>query len=186
MPMRDEGLGRRAHASGDPGKGSFFGRLWRGTKWLAASPFEAFPKDEIAENARLIGALGAARKAGPRANGRFRVHLDRSFDLAATAFLHGVSAPQIETLLRRRQKETARTAYLAFGLGMFCFIGWLLRAWLVPWTGSSLVQALEFLPFCLFFFLMAFKSALENFQLRTRRLATAGEYLWTEEPFWPR
>lgn len=186
MSMRDDGEGRDARASGDQKNGSVFGRLWRGTKWLAASPFEAFQKDEIVENARLIGALGAARKGGSPANGRFRVHLDRSFDLAATAFLHGVSVPQLETLLRRRQKETARTAYLAFGLGTLCFIGWLLRAWLVPWTGSSLVQALEFLPFCLFFFLMAFKSALENFQLRTRRLATASEYLRTEERFWPR
>jgi hypothetical protein len=180
MPKRDSG------ETGHRGNGSLFGALWRGTKWLAATPFEAFPRREIIENGKLIGFLAVAGKASSGTNGRFRVHGDRSIDLVATAFLHGISVSELELLLRRRQKLTARAAYLAFGLGWACFLAWLLRALFVPWTGVSLVQALEFLPFCLFFFLMAFKCGLENHQMRTRRLATPGEYLHTVGDFWPR
>lgn len=160
--------------------------LWRGAKWLAATPFEAFPQREIVENGRLIGFLAAAGKTRAGGNGRFRVNGDRSMDLVATAFLHGISVSELEALLCRRQKVTARAAYLAFGLGWACFLAWLLRAALVPWTKVSLVQALEFLPFCLFFFLMAFKCGLENHQIRTRRLVTPAEYLQTVGDFWPR
>jgi hypothetical protein len=186
MPKPDRGERDDWRSAGSPSKGSFFGNLWRGTKWFAASPFEAFPKKEILENGKLIAFLAAAGKAGARGNGRFRVNADRSFDLAATAFLHGILVPELEAVLRGRQKATARAAYLAFALGWAFFLAWLLRAALVPWTADSVVQALEFLPFCLFFFLIAFKSALENYQIRTRRLATPMEYLQTEGTFWPR
>jgi hypothetical protein len=47
------------------------------------------------------------------------------------------------------------------------------------------LPAVEFAPFCLVFFLVAFLSGLENYQLRTRRLATAWEYLNNSGRFWP-
>jgi len=48
-----------------------------------------------------------------------------------------------------------------------------------------LIAGLEFVPFCGLFFLLAFKNAWQNWQLRRRRLGSAMEYLTTGEPFWP-
>jgi len=45
---------------------------------------------------------------------------------------------------------------------------------------------LQFAPFCLVFFLAAFQQAHVNWQLRTGRLGSAGEYLRSADPFWPR
>ena len=49
-----------------------------------------------------------------------------------------------------------------------------------------MVLSVEFLPFCVLFFLVAFNNALLNFQIRMRRLATWRDYLLTSESFWPR
>ena len=40
-------------------------------------------------------------------------------------------------------------------------------------------------PFCAVFFLLAFKNAWQNWQLRTGRLGSALDYLTTTERFWP-
>jgi hypothetical protein len=87
--------------------------------------------------------------------------------------------------LCRRRRGAAVFAYIAFGLGWLFFAGWIYRLATIPWTGGFVVTAVEFLPFVLVFFLQAFKSALQNFQIRTRRLATPGEYLRTRDAFWP-
>ena len=55
-----------------------------------------------------------------------------------------------------------------------------------PLTGSRLIVALEFLPFCALFFLMAFHNALINFQIRMGRTAGWREYLTTDDQFFPR
>jgi hypothetical protein len=49
-----------------------------------------------------------------------------------------------------------------------------------------MVLGVEFLPFCMLFFLIAFYNALLNFQIRMRRLLSCREYLLTNESFWPR
>jgi hypothetical protein len=185
--MRRDSSERDRDETDTRGKPSWFGELWRGTKSAAAAPFQAFPKEEIVEGARFIGCLVTRRGEGSRARQRkFPLDADGSFDVRALAFLEGMSVLQLESALARRQKSTARAAYVAFGLGWLCFLGWVGRAYAVHWSATSLVQALEFLPFLVFFFAAAFRSALANFQLRTRRLASAKDYLLTREPFWPR
>jgi len=57
---------------------------------------------------------------------------------------------------------------------------------LSPWTAMRVVLAVEFLPFCALFFLLAFYNALLNFQIRIGRTASWREYLSTKEPFLPR
>ena len=52
--------------------------------------------------------------------------------------------------------------------------------------GGRFWAAVQFLPFCAAFFVLAFRNAWANWQLRTRRLAPAGAYLRTAEGFWPR
>ena len=167
-------------------KRSAWGRIWGGMKWVAASPLESFPRDQIVKNAHLIRSLAGVVFGGYQGDGRLRTGDDRDFDLDATAFNYGISVYDLEVLLARRQRSTARAAYLAFGIGWLFFLAWLANAASMPWTVGRLLPVLEFVPFCLMFFLTAFGAALRNFQIRTRRLATAGEYLRTEGSFWPR
>jgi hypothetical protein len=99
---------------------------------------------------------------------------------------HDSTQFRIAELLWRRRRESARTAYLSFGLGWLSFFAWLVRAATTPWTSGHLLPVIEYAPFCVIFFLVAFRSALQNYQIRTRRLATASEYLQTPNSFWPR
>ena len=166
-------------------KRSMFGRLWRGTRWVASGPFEAFPGAAITRNGRFIGRLLRLVRVGPQPDTRVHMQEDRSIDLTATAFAYGISIGELEARLARRRRETARAAYLSFGLGWLFFGLWVLRAATMPWTSAHVIPLFAFLPFCAIFFLLAFKSALQNFQVRTRTQATAGQYLATSEPFWP-
>lgn len=49
-----------------------------------------------------------------------------------------------------------------------------------------MLTAMQFAPFCLVFFLAAFRQAHVNWQLRTGVLGSAGDYLRSAEPFFPR
>lgn len=183
--MSRDSDGRISSGGEEHRKSSGSGGFWRSLKTAAASPFQAFPKDEVVEGVKLIGSLAKLQREHRRKTETFPLDGDGNFDLRALAFFNGRSVSELEALLWRRRKTTARAAYLAFGLGWLCFIAWVWRAIVVPWSASSWVQALEFLPFLVFFFLAAFWCGLMNFQIRTRRLATAKEYLCTREVFWP-
>jgi hypothetical protein len=144
-----------------------------------------FPIGSVVKNARLIGEL--ASHIGIPASRDARLHLsaDHVIDLEATAFAYGISVPALEEKFQRRRRETAQAAYLAFLLGWFFFLLWLRRIVEGPFSGAHLIPEIEFMPFCTAFFLMAFRSALQNYQARTRSLATAAEFLCTTRGFWP-
>jgi hypothetical protein len=110
----------------------------------------------------------------------------RGYDLETTAFLHGISLFELERRLKVRRRQTARIAYATLALGCIFLTAWIWEALLSPWTAMRVVLALEFLPFCALFFLLAFYNALLNFQIRIGRAASWREYLATDEPFWPR
>jgi hypothetical protein len=164
---------------------SFFAKLWRGTGRILTSPARLLPKREIAEGANLIGGLAEAIKKGPRRRQAMVVEDDRSFDLSGTAYFHGISVDELEAVLGRRRHLTMRFAYLAFILGWCFFFAWCYRLVNLPGNIGFLVLVIEYAPFCVVFFLLSFRSALLNYQIRIRRLATAGEYLRTSERFWP-
>ena len=157
----------------------------RSTLGVTMNPLSAFPRDLIVETGRLIGDLARRLRAGGVRDDRLYFSDDRRIDMEATAFAHGMTVAGLDALLSNRQREAARAAYLAFGLGWVFFLLLLYRTMTIPLTASHLVPLLEFLPFCAAFFLMAFRSALQNFQLRERRLITALEYLTTPRGFWP-
>jgi hypothetical protein len=167
-------------------KKGLVGKLWGGTVWLVSAPLRLFPRAEIGRNAALIRTLFETVKRRPGRRGGIEIQDDRSFDLAATAFFQGISVSRLEVLLEQRRRATARLAYISFALGWFAFAGWAYRLAGAQWSDASAVVALEFAPVCAAFFLFAFKNALQNYQIRTRRVATAAEYLRTREPFWPR
>jgi hypothetical protein len=185
-PRQDSGEGRSAGVEASvAAKKGLGGRLWGGTLWIASAPLRLLPREEIVKNADLIRGLIDDVKRGHRRRQTLRVVDDRSFDMAATAFYQGVSVMDLEALLWRRRRSTARAAYIAFGFGWLFFLGWLYRLTHTQWSAGFILTALQFAPFCAVFFLLAFKSALENYQIRTRRLASAMEYLQTNESFWP-
>jgi hypothetical protein len=167
------------------GKQALLRRAWRSAAWIVSAPLRVFPREEIAKSASAIATVVGVLKRGPRPGPTVTVIDDRTFDLEATAFRQGLSVSQLEALLRRRRRASARFAYLAFGMGWLCFGAWLYRLTHGEWSAGFLVTAVEFVPFCLVFFLLAFKSGLENYQLRTRRRASVMEYLRTSESFWP-
>lgn len=168
-----------------PKRVSLLNRAWTGVKWIGSVPGRTFPKHEVVDSGRMLSGLIAVVRRRSRRDTQFRVHEDRHFDLEATAFLHGIKVPQVEGLLQSRRRQTALSAYIFFGSGWVLFIYWLFEIAITPWASWSIAPVLEFAPFCLFLFLTAFQSALQNYQLRTRRLATAWEYLTTSEQFWP-
>ena len=138
-------------------------------------------------------SLGALRRdfegwrtARPRDASRVRLDETGAFDLDATAFLHGQRRRAFEEALAARQGATARSARIFLTLGVLFFLAWLYRLLTMRWTTSATLTALQFTPACLVFFLLAFRFALENYQIRMRRKVTVMEYLTASRSFWPR
>ena len=99
------------------------------------------------------------------------------FDLDASSFLHGQRRAAFEDALIVRQRSTARNAWIFLGLGALFFLGWLYRLMTMTWTANATLTALQFMPACAVFFLLAFRFGLENYQIRMRRKVTVMEYL---------
>jgi Mn2+/Fe2+ NRAMP family transporter len=87
--------------------------------------------------------------------------------------------------LEERRRQTARIAYGTFALACLFLIGWVHAALDTPLSLSRIMLAVDFLPFCVLFFLIAFYNALINFQIRSGRRATWREYLLTDRGFLP-
>ena len=166
-------------------RASFLGRSWRGVKFVAGGPIATIGLPEISEGATLIKALSHQLRSGPGTDPRLRVDMHGYIELEATAFLHGVSVEALLQVFLLRRRQTARTAYMTFWLGAVLLLVWMVAALQLRMNGARLLSAIEFLPFCVLFFLLAFKSAWMNWQLRTRRLGSAFAYLRTTEPFLP-
>ena len=79
-----------------------------------------------------------------------------------------------------------QTIGATFALGSIFLTAWICEALVSPWTAMRVVLALEFLPFCALFFLLAFYNALLNSQIRVGHSAGWREYLSTDKSFWPR
>jgi hypothetical protein len=167
-------------------RGSLFRRLLHAIGWMSAGPAGWAGLSDLWRGAALIRALSLGLGSGSRRDPRFRTSEDRSFDLEATAFLHGMSVFELQQRLALRQRQTARIAYATFALGCLFLTAWIWEALLSPWTAGRVVLAVEFVPFCALSFLVAFYNALLNFQIRTGRMSSWREYLATREPFWPR
>jgi len=161
------------------------GWMWRGAKLVVSAPFAAFPVEQIVRNGRLVADLVSDFRRGPKPPQTVPQQFSGKLDRTATALVLGLSEHELDQHLALRRRHTAKMAYLAFGLG-WVFVGaWLVRLLDMGWTGQRLLAALQFAPFCLVFFLTAFKQAHVNWQLRTGVLGSAGDYLRSAAPFWP-
>jgi hypothetical protein len=96
------------------------------------------------------------------------------------------SVEEVERRLAARRRQTAILAYVTFGIGCISVLAWASVALRVAGAGGRVILLVEFLPFCLLFYLMSFYQALINFQIRVGRAAGWRAYLSTEEGFLPR
>lgn len=165
---------------------AIFGLTFRGIGWLGSSPIHWMGIKSIRQGATFIGGLAQRARTRSVRDPRFRTAELGSFDLQATAFSMGMPLYQLERHLAARRRQTALTAYLFGVFGAVFLIVWFLKVFATPLVGGRLVLAIDFLPPCLLFVLLAFYQALVNFQIRTGRTAGWREYLTTEEGFWPR
>lgn len=165
--------------------GRFSRVVLAGPRWFWSRTKEAGGLEDIRGSGRLIRDLSAALRQGPADPPRIYGDVDQRLDVAATALSHGLSVASLKKRVVLRRRQTTRLAYLAFGGGWLIFALWLWQALSMPWSAGRVILGLEFIPFCAAFFLLAFKNAWQNWQLRTGRLGSAMDYLTTTEPFWP-
>lgn len=179
-----------AHTGGKPAETaqprSKRGLLWRGTKLVFGAPVAALSLGQIAQGGRFIGHLVSALKRGSEPGPAIRRQPDGRLDRLATAYAYGLSEAELDALLAVRRRQTARMAYLAFGLAWLFLSAWLIRLVSLDGVGQRMMAAVQFAPFCLAFFLAAFHQAHINWQLRTGVLGSAGDYLRSAQPFFPR
>jgi hypothetical protein len=136
--------------------------------------------------AALRRELDELRSGDRRVGSRVRLDETGEFDLEAMAFLNGQGHRTFEETLASRRRSTARNAWIFLGLGAVFFAAWLYRLVTMTWTMNATLTALQFTPACAVFFLLAFRFALENYQIRERRKVSVLEFLATPNGFWPR
>ena len=164
----------------DPARPGVLRRIGR----AAASPWRSLRIGERV--ATLRRELDELRSGDRRAAWRVRLDETGGFDLEATAFLHGQGHRTFEETLASRRRSTARNAGIFLGLGVMFFAAWLYRLVTMTWTVNATLTALQFTPACTVFLLLAFRFALENYQIRQRRKVSVLEFLATPNGFWPR
>ena len=165
---------------------SMLRRAWRRTKFVAGGPIANVGLEDISNGARLIGQLTKQVRHGPVLDDRLKADGHGGIDLRATAFSYGISVDELLERMHERRRQTARSAYALFCLGGCFLVVWLWQAMHLPRSAARIMSAVEFLPFCVLFLLVATRSAHTNWQLRTRRLGSLGDYLRTSDPFLPR
>ena len=169
-------------------RSSVSGRVWRGTKAAIRAPFATFPAAAISENARSIRRLYDQIRSNVNEEPQVRTYLteDNRIDLMATGFMLGLGDDGLQQRIARRRRQAARLSYASLTLGCLFVVLWVWRVLTSEWSGSHLLGAVQFTPFVAIFFLVAFKYAHINWQLRTGTPGSASEYLRSPEPFLPR
>ncbi|MBR0646889.1 hypothetical protein [Plastoroseomonas hellenica] len=159
--------------------------LLAGPRWLGRRSAEAAGAREITKGARLIGQL-ADRLRGRQDRDLPIARPDGTVDPQATAFLMGLSEEALLERWRARRRQTAWLSWGCFVLAWLFLVVWGWQTVVTPWGAGRLLSALQVLPFCAVLFLLALRSAWQNWQLRTRRMGKIADYLRTNEIFWPR
>jgi hypothetical protein len=169
-------MSRRDNPAGDRGAGAL-----RRLGHTASAPWRRIADNVASIQRDFRGLRYSARNAT-------RVRLDETgaFDLGATTFVNGQRSATLDDALAARQGSTARNAWVFLALGVMFFFGWLYRLLTMTWSANATLTAMQFMPACAVFFLLAFRFGLENYQIRRRRRVTAMEYVCAPNGFWPR
>lgn len=181
-----EGPPRHDAGNSTPRRRSRFRRALGGVGWLFQSPAEWLGWRSISEGAGAVGRLYRGTRASQKRDRRFKTQENYTFDLVGTAFTYGISTEELERRLAVRRRQTALLSYVLFLMACAFVLAWVWVALRTVSGGGRVVLLLQFLPFCVLFYLMSFYKALINFQIRTGRTANWREYLTTEDGFLPR
>ena len=166
-------------------RGKQRGTLWRGLRLVAGAPVACFGYRQIADNADTIKTLIGDIRVGPKPDHRVRLAPDRTLDVAAMAWDAHVSPLEIERQLGNRKHQTARATFL-YLLGAGLFVAFTLYHAIATFPVlPTLSYLLTTASICCCFCCMAFYNALVNWQIRTRRLGSAREFLNADETWWP-
>lgn len=103
---------------------SFLRRVWRRTRFVAGGPIAAIRTDENSQGAKFIQKLGAVIRAGPAGDARLQREPDGAIDMVATALLYGITVDALCRRMQDGQRQTARAAYAALGLGTVMLLVW--------------------------------------------------------------
>jgi hypothetical protein len=182
----EEGLPREDAGNSTPRRRSRFRRALGGVGWLFQSPTEWLGWRSISKGAGAVGRLYRRTRASQKRDRRFKTQENYTFDLVGTAFAYGISTEELERRLAARRRQTALLSYVLFLMACAFVLAWVWVALRTVNGGGRVVLLLQFLPFCVLFYLMSFYQALINFQIRTARTANWREYLTTEDGFLPR
>jgi len=158
--------------------------LWGALGYFVKAPAAAFCANDVAAGARTITRLANVIKAGPQRDPRIVTEDENRLDLPAIAYGFATSDRAIERMLRNRRRQTVIETYSYLAGGCAFLVLWVVVAIRSP-VYASLGYVLGLLAICLLFFLSAFRSALVNWQCRTRRLGTARDFLDTTDSWWP-
>ena len=115
-------------------------------------PREAFSLAEIRLNGRIIRNLSSLVRRGPAEPPKVYVDEAQHLDLGATAESHGLDVSALRARVAQRRRQTARMAYLTFGLAWLIIGWWFWQAWTAHWTVGHMIVGLEFIPFAGLFF----------------------------------
>ena len=161
------------------------GPLWRGVRLIVAAPLACFGYAQIADSASKIRGLVGVIHSGPQPDPHVRLAPDRSLDVTAMALAAQVSPAEIERQLENRRRQTTRATFLyLLGSGLFVALAFYHAMVTLP-ALPTLSYLLTMISICCCFCSMAFYNALVNWQIRTRRLGSAREFLDTGETWWP-
>ena len=159
------------------------GAFWRGAHFIAA-PYVSAGKD-IRQGGLFIGDLWRVIRLRRKASRKIRLYSDKSFDILAMAFDANVAPAEIERRLFNRRIQTRRNTFSYLICGIILLAVW---AWEISLKESTTISMLDMMGFLVVagcFFIAAFFNALINWQVRTRRLGSVGEFLRLEASWWP-
>ena len=182
----EEGPPRHYAGNSTPKHRSGFIRALGGVGWLFQSPAEWLGWRSISEGADAVGRLYRRARTGQKRDRRFKTRENYTFDLVGMAFAFSISTEELERRLAVRRRQTALLSYVLFLMACAFVLAWVWVALRTVSGGGRVVLLLQFLPFCVLFYLMSFYQALINFQIRTGRTANWREYSTTEAGFLPR
>ena len=168
-----------------PGSRRRFGWLLAGPRWAARRAAETTGVAEIRSGYGLVRGLVAAIRREPAPVRGPIADEDGRLDPGAPAFAMGLTECELKRRWLRRRRQTARVAWGCFAAGWAALGLWTWQMTVLPAGQGRFWAAVQFLPFCAAFFVLAFRNAWANWQLRTRRLGSAGEYLRSADRFWP-
>lgn len=148
--------------------------------WMATNP-QAIT-EEAANIRRLWGILRSPRPAGVAIvsgpGGRI--------DVPLTAEIGGVTTAQVERMLALRLRRTTTTFWTCVVVGAGGFLSWVLAALVSPPNFAGVWSGMMTLVLTLALGTKALEAALQNWQVRVRRLGSVGDFLRNADTMIPR